>query len=71
MENNSAKNNTVHLLHKQLGETPNQRVMRFKVENPDYSSVSMTYAGRLDPLAEGLLLVLSGDNQQVAIFSIM
>ena len=64
MENNSAKNNTVHLLHKQLGETPNQRVMRFKVENPDYSSVSMTYAGRLDPLAEGLLLVLSGDKLQ-------
>ncbi|MCX6702151.1 MAG: hypothetical protein NTX96_03095 [Candidatus Zambryskibacteria bacterium] len=61
MEKNSANSNTVHLLYKNLGETPNQCVMRFKKENPEYSVVPMTYAGRLDPLAEGLLLVLSGD----------
>lgn len=55
------KKNGLHLLHKKLGETPNQRVMRFKMSNPDYRLMPMTYAGRLDPLAEGLLVVLSGD----------
>jgi len=64
MEKNSAKDNTVHLLYKKLGETPNQCVMAFKVKNPEYSAVSMTYAGRLDPLAEGLLLILSGEKLQ-------
>jgi len=59
MENNSAKSNTVHLLYKNLGETPNQCVTRFKLKNPEFKDVPMTYAGRLDPLAEGLLLVLS------------
>ena len=51
----------VHLLYKKLGETPNQCVLRFKKENPDYANIPMTYAGRLDPMAEGLLLVLSGE----------
>ena len=55
------KNSSLHLLHKRLGETPNQCVMRFKAENIEYQAIPMTYAGRLDPLAEGLLLVLSGD----------
>jgi tRNA pseudouridine(55) synthase len=34
------------------------------MHNPLFSAVPMTYAGRLDPLAEGLLLVLSGDEIQ-------
>jgi tRNA pseudouridine(55) synthase len=55
------KKSGLHLLNKKLGETPNQCVMRFKVGNPDYALIPMTYAGRLDPLADGLLLVLSGD----------
>ena len=61
MEKNSAENNNIHLLFKQLGETPNQCLMRYKMANKAYFAVPMTYAGRLDPLAEGLLLVLSGD----------
>lgn len=51
----------VHLLYKHLGETPNERILRWKKENSQYNDVSATYAGRLDPMAEGLLLVLSGD----------
>lgn len=54
------KNSGLHLLNKKLGETPNECIERFKKENPEYFGVSMTYAGRLDPMAEGLLLVLSG-----------
>ncbi len=51
----------LHLLHKTVGETPNQCILRFKKDNPEYEDKSMTYAGRLDPMAEGLLLVLSGE----------
>jgi tRNA U55 pseudouridine synthase TruB len=61
MEKNSAPNKTVHLLYKNLGETPNEAILRFKKDNPEYEGQSMTYAGRLDPMAEGLLLVLSGE----------
>jgi tRNA pseudouridine(55) synthase len=55
------KNSGLHLLYKDLGETPNQCILRFKDNNPEYSETPMTYAGRLDPMAEGLLIVLSGD----------
>ncbi|MSU45079.1 MAG: hypothetical protein EXS47_00380 [Candidatus Zambryskibacteria bacterium] len=55
------QNKGLHLLYKNLGETPNERILRFKKDNPEYAEVSMTYAGRLDPMAEGLLLVVSGD----------
>ncbi len=48
------------MLYKKLGETPNERILRYKKDNPEFEQVPMTYAGRLDPMAEGLLLVLSG-----------
>ncbi|MCX6720304.1 MAG: hypothetical protein NTW11_00645 [Candidatus Staskawiczbacteria bacterium] len=32
----------------------------FKVKNPEYLNVPMTYAGRLDPMASGVLVVLAG-----------
>ena len=51
----------VHTLYKNLGETPLECMERFRQSRPELSRVAMTYAGRLDPLAEGLLLVLSGD----------
>jgi tRNA pseudouridine(55) synthase len=51
---------TIHLMYKKLGDTPFQCVDKFKKDNPFYRYIPMTYAGRLDPMAEGLLLVLSG-----------
>ncbi len=48
-------------LYKKCGETPLECILRFKKDNPEYEEVKMTYAGRLDPLAEGVLLVLAGD----------
>jgi len=48
-------------LYKNRGETPLECLERFRKENPDYKDEKMTYAGRLDPLAEGLLLVLVGE----------
>lgn len=51
----------IHSLYKNLGETPRECLERFRAGNPEYADVPMTYAGRLDPMAEGLLVVLSGD----------
>src|SRR5260221_10407124 len=55
------KNSSLNLINKKIGETPSEAILRFKIENPDYDTVAMTYAGRLDPMAEGLLLVLCGE----------
>lgn len=48
-------------LHKEIGETPLECLERFRADNPEYVKVKMTYAGRLDPLASGVLLVLTGE----------
>lgn len=48
-------------LYKKVGETPLQRLDRFRKEKPAYKDKKMTYAGRLDPIAEGVLLVLTGE----------
>ncbi len=53
--------NPVLLLNKQVGETPLACIERFRAAHPEYVGVKMTYAGRLDPIAEGLLVVLAGD----------
>lgn len=43
---------------KHLGETPLQALDRLRIEQPNYAKATLSYAGRLDPMAEGLLLVL-------------
>jgi len=48
-------------LYKVRGETPLQRIERFRKAHPEYKNVPLSYAGRLDPMAEGVLLVLAGD----------
>ena len=51
-------------LYKKIGETPLERIKRFKADNPEYAMLKMSYAGRLDPMAEGVLLVLvDGENK--------
>ncbi len=50
-------------LYKNLGETPLECLMRFRLEHPEYKEVKMTYLGRLDPMAEGLLPVLAGNTR--------
>lgn len=48
-------------LYKRLGETPLEALKRVREKFPNWSTIKMTYAGRLDPLAEGLLLILTGE----------
>ena len=46
----------IRKLYKRAGEINLQCLQRFRYDNPEYIDRKMTYAGRLDPLAEGVLL---------------
>jgi len=64
-------------MYKKIGETPLDCLNRLRIEKPEYAQapssttgaagisgtvgVPLTYVGRLDPMAEGALLVLVGD----------
>lgn len=48
-------------VYKMIGETPLGVIERIRQSFPEYVDTPMTYAGRLDPMAEGLLLLLAGD----------
>ncbi len=48
-------------LYKPRGETPLQTLEKFQTAHPEYTAEKMTYAGRLDPMAEGVLLALVGE----------
>jgi len=49
------------VIYKNLGETPLEALERFRANHEELAEVPMTYAGRLDPLAEGQLIILIGD----------
>ncbi len=51
-------------LYKNPGETPLECIERLRLEKPEYMDANMTYLGRLDPMAEGLMLVLAGDTRE-------
>jgi tRNA pseudouridine55 synthase len=51
--------NKIILLYKKLGQTPLECILEYK--NKTGEERPMTYAGRLDPMAEGVLLCLIGD----------
>ncbi len=47
-------------LYKKLGETPRERLERLRSQKTEYGGEVLSYAGRLDPMAEGVLLCLVG-----------
>ena len=49
-------------IQKRLGETPNSLISRFKQENPEYSKEKISFAGRLDPMASGEMILLIGES---------
>jgi tRNA pseudouridine55 synthase len=49
------------IITKQIGETPLECLERIRKEQNIGVDVPMTYAGRLDPLAEGKMIILVGD----------
>lgn len=52
----------MYLTYKKLGETPLECLERVRLEYGKPNNVPMTYAGRLDPMAEGLLIILVGED---------
>lgn len=49
------------VLNKKEGETPLLALEKFRSKHKELKDKKMTYAGRLDPMASGLLVVLIGD----------
>jgi tRNA pseudouridine55 synthase len=53
------------ILHKNVGETPLEVLENWRKGTPEASGVPLAYAGRLDPMAEGKLLMLIGEECKV------
>ena len=47
--------------YKKLGQTPLECLEELKLSRPELADLPLTYAGRLDPMAEGLMIVLVGE----------
>lgn len=48
------------ILNKREGETPLEAICRFKKSHKKYKDAKIGYAGRLDPIASGVLLLMVG-----------
>ena len=48
-------------IYKPLGISPLDVIKELQDQRPEYKEVPVTYAGRLDPMAEGVLILLAGD----------
>jgi tRNA pseudouridine(55) synthase len=51
----------MYISSKKIGETPLEALHRFRKENSIDENVRLSYAGRLDPMASGKLLILEGE----------
>jgi len=51
-------------LYKPLGMSPLDAVKKFKEFNKEYRDLKIGYAGRLDPMAEGVLILLVGEENK-------
>lgn len=51
-------------IYKNLGETPLEALDRLRLEKPEYKNEKLSYAGRLDPMAEGVMLVMVGQENK-------
>jgi tRNA pseudouridine(55) synthase len=48
----------MQIFNKKVGETPLQMLDRFRIEQPEFSDSKLSYAGRLDPMAQGQTIIL-------------
>ncbi len=53
----------LHVIHKKVGQTPLEALESFRKSAKISSTTKLTYAGRLDPMASGVLLILEGATQ--------
>lgn len=56
--------NEIVAINKPYGLTPLQAINIFKSKFPAYKDEKISYAGRLDPMASGLLILLVGDKNK-------
>lgn len=52
------------IAYKKVGETPLELLDRLRIEKLELKNEKLSYAGRLDPMAEGETLVLVGDENK-------
>lgn len=52
----------MYIVNKNIGETPLECLERVRLEYGKAKEIPMTYAGRLDPMAHGLLILLVGED---------
>lgn len=52
---------SVITIYKKIGETPLEALTRLRESVLEYKEETLSYAGRLDPMAAGVMLVLAGD----------
>lgn len=51
-------------LDKKEGETPLEALENHRANHPELEGIPLSYAGRLDPMASGLLLILEGEENK-------
>src|SRR5690349_10661953 len=51
----------IHIVYKPVGLTPLEMINKLQSQTPELVGKKICYAGRLDPLAHGVLLLLSGE----------
>lgn len=63
IENNENENDEQIIIWKEIGETPLEAINKLKENHLELKEKKMSFAGRLDPMAFGLMLVLVGNEQ--------
>lgn len=58
------KNQGVFAVYKPVGATPLDMVVKLKEKFPELKDLKIGYAGRLDPMASGVLLLLVGEENK-------
>jgi len=53
------------VLEKEVGQTPLQCAEEWRAQHPQLADVALAYAGRLDPMASGKLLILIGNECKI------
>jgi len=64
MDASQEKQGEIISLYKELGETPLECLERWRKEHPEHTKTKLSYLGRLDPMAEGLMLIAVGEENK-------
>lgn len=54
----------MYIINKELGKTPLEALSDFRNKKNKLKNVSLSYVGRLDPMAEGKMIIISGEENK-------